>query len=348
MIWAHHLGKQVLPAYADKFSRHDFTLPQLFACLVLREHQRKSYRGTEALLRDSPEWCAAIGMDRAPDHNTLCRAFGIVARLGGLNRMLDLQARWAKRCGGLIQSPNKPAALDSSLFESRHVSRHFEKRCRETAGRAKRKKGRKGAKKQGDRRRSQTIKRLPKLSLAISSLSHLILAARPSTGGGPDYGHFKPLLTDTRRRAAVKKVVADCGFDSEPNHVIARQELGVRSIMPAGTGRPGKHDKPPAGRWRRRMRRLLRTKRGRRRSGYTQRWQAETVNSMIKRNLGSALRARTAPRRSMELMLRCVTHNLMIFRRARATEGRDRAGTSRFLFEWRRPISRRYSAPALA
>jgi transposase len=37
---------------------------------------------------------------------------------------------------------------------------------------------------------------------------------------------------------------------------------------------------------------------------------------MIKRNLGSALRARTARRRSMELMLRCVTHNLMIFSHA--------------------------------
>jgi transposase len=45
---------------------------------------------------------------------------------------------------------------------------------------------------------------------------------------------------------------------------------------------------------------------------YGQRWQAETVNSMIKRNLGSALRARTAPRRRNELLLRVVTHNLMI------------------------------------
>jgi transposase len=45
---------------------------------------------------------------------------------------------------------------------------------------------------------------------------------------------------------------------------------------------------------------------------YGQRWQAETVNSMIKRNLGSALRARTARRRSKELLLRVVTHNVMI------------------------------------
>ena len=111
-------------------------------------------------------------------------------------------------------------------------------------------------------------------------------------------------------------MVADSGFDSESNHQIARQDMGVRSIMPAGTGRPGKDEKLPSGYWRRRMRRQLHTKRGRRRSGYTQRWQVETVNSMLKRNLGPALRARTARRRSMELMLRCVTHNLMIFSHA--------------------------------
>src|SRR5438045_9637937 len=95
---AFHLACQVLPKYSSKFSRHDFTLPQLFACLVLREHQKKSYRGVEALLRDSAEWCAAIGMDGVPDHNTLCRAFGVVARLGGLNRRLDLPARGAATC----------------------------------------------------------------------------------------------------------------------------------------------------------------------------------------------------------------------------------------------------------
>jgi hypothetical protein len=250
MLCAHHLGKQVLPEYANKFSRRDFTLPQLFACLVLREHQKKSYRGIEALLRDSPEWCAAIGMAAVPDHNTLCRAFGVVARLRNVNRMLDLQARWAKRCR-LVQSRVKPAALDSSLFESRHVSRHFEKRCRETATRhaaakhKQRKNDRKYTKKHGDRRRSQTIKKLPKLSLAVASKSHVILAARATTGGGPDYAHFEPLVFDAWRRADVKVVVADAGFDSEPNHRIARHDMGVRSVMPAGTGRPGKDNKPP-------------------------------------------------------------------------------------------------------
>ena len=91
------------------------------------------------------------------------------------------------------------------------------------------------------------------------------------------------------------------------------------------------------------MKRLLRTKRSRRRCGYTQRWQAETVNSMVKRNLGSALRARTPKRREREMMLRAVVHNVMLLLRRRRSEGRDRAGHSHFLQKCECPL---YLAPA--
>jgi len=306
LLWAHHLGQQIFPDYSCKFSRHDFTLPQLFACLVLREHQKKSYRGIEALLRDCPQWRAAIGMRGAPDHNTLCRAFKFLIKPGNADRMLDLQARWARRFG-MVHSAAKPLAIDSSMFESRHVSRHFEKRCRQS----RRAQLNNPSKKQDNRRRSRTVKRLPKLSLAVSSKSHLILAARATTGGGGDQPHLRPLLLHARRRGKVKSVVADPGYDSEENHCIARQEMKVRSIIPPTSGRPSA--RPPPTRHRRNM--YHRFKRKADQKLYGQRWQAETVNSMIKRNLGSALRARTARRRSRELMLRVVTHNLMIFRR---------------------------------
>ena len=130
---AYELALPLLPAYANAFARHDgFTEAQLFACLVLREHQKKSYRGVEALLADSPGWLADIGADRAPDHNTLWRAFGRLVKRGLMNRMLDQQVAWAEG-EGLVEGHVEPVALDSSLFESRHVSRHFEKRCRQSA-----------------------------------------------------------------------------------------------------------------------------------------------------------------------------------------------------------------------
>jgi hypothetical protein len=68
------------------------------------------------------------------------------------------------------------------------------------------------------------------------------------------------------------------------------------------------------------MRKLLATRRSRRRCSYTQRWQAETVNSMMKRNLGSALRGKTSVSRQRDLALKVLVHNLMILRRSTRVE----------------------------
>jgi hypothetical protein len=304
---AHRLATQCLPQYSDRFSRRDFTLPQLFACLVIREHQKKSYRGVEELLRDSPGWLADIGMNKPPDHNTLWRAFNHLLKPGLIDSMLDLQVDWATQ-RKLIDGRIKPASIDSSMFESRHVSRHFEKRQRQSRRQEEKNRRNSRQKAAANRRRSKVIRGLPKLSLAIDAGSHLILAARATTGGGSDAPFFKPLLEQACRRAKVKTVVADAGYDSESNHVIAREDLGVRSVIPPWIGRPT--TKPPAGRHRRNMSRRFARKADQ--PIYGQRWQSETVNSMIKRNLSSAMRATTARRRAKELLLRSVTHNIMI------------------------------------
>jgi hypothetical protein len=130
---AHQLGQEVLPAYGSHFSRKDFTTAQLFACLVLREHQRKSFRGLEALLIDSPQWLADIGLSKSPDHNTLCRAFDRLMKPALARSMLDLMAKLAQRRKTSRRERHKPLAIDSSMFESRHVSRHFERRRRDSA-----------------------------------------------------------------------------------------------------------------------------------------------------------------------------------------------------------------------
>jgi hypothetical protein len=125
---AFEFGREVLPPYFSPFSRHAFTKPQLFACLVLREHQKKSFRGIEALLVDSPTWLADIGLTKAPDHNTLSRAFNEFVGPDLAMSMLDLMAKLARSRKLLRGDGLKPLTLDSSMFESRHVSRHFERR----------------------------------------------------------------------------------------------------------------------------------------------------------------------------------------------------------------------------
>ena len=53
---AYDLARRILPNHTTRFSRKDFILPQLFACLVVREMLRLSYRKAEAFFRDSPDW----------------------------------------------------------------------------------------------------------------------------------------------------------------------------------------------------------------------------------------------------------------------------------------------------
>lgn len=303
---AYQAAQRVLPDYTTQFSRKDFTLPQLFACLVVREMLRLSYRKAEALLRDSSHWLAEIGVHKPPDHNTLWRAFGVLCTLRRLNSMLDLQAQIFRKARRL-KLRDKPLAMDSTCYEHRHRSRHYDRRCRRMGLAPGGKFGRKTSL-SPDQARSREHKRMPKLAVTGASACHLILSARVHLGSGSDAPDLGPLLRDACRRAPVKTSVADTGYDSEKNHRLAREELSVRSIIPAGIGRPTQ--KPPTGYWRRLMKQRFARKADRR--VYGQRAQVETINSMLKRNLGDELRSRLKQRSKMEMLFRAIVHNLML------------------------------------
>jgi IS5 family transposase len=318
---AYRLGQRVLPDYPVKHARHDFTLPQLFACLVLREFYGLSYRRTEQLLADSPQWLADIGLSEAPDHNTLWRTFGLIVTTRRVNRMLDLHASAFARAR-LLRLWRKPLALDSTCFEQRHRSAHYDRRCRQMQLRGEgaanaitpEKPGKWGPSVNAARRRR--VSALPKLSLAVAAACHVILAAVVRTGNGSDSPDFQTLLYRAWKRAPVKVVVADAGYDAEHNHRIAGQDMGVRSIIPPGIGRPT--SKLPGGHWRRHM--AKRFKRKADAKHYGQRSQSETVHSMLKRNQGSALRSRTPQRRKQEMLLRVLTHNIALLAELEAEE----------------------------
>jgi hypothetical protein len=309
---AYRLGQRILPERFRKTSRRDFTPAQLFACLVLREFYGLSYRRTEQLLRDSPQWLADIGLSAAPDHNTLWRALAAILKAKRVNRALDLLAGDFQQAR-LLQLDRKPLALDSTCFEQRHRSKHYDRRCRGMAVREQRERPGKWGKSVNDAR-SQGLRRMPKLSVAVAASCHLILAAKARTGNGSDAPDFDALLFQSWKRAPVKVAVADAGYDSEANHRIAREDMGVRSIISPGIGRPT--SKPPTGRWRRHMARRFARKADQ--DQYGQRAQSETVHSMIKRNQGSALRSRTPERRKKEMLLRVLTHNIMLAAEAKS------------------------------
>lgn len=307
MRQAWQLASRIWPDYSNAASRHDFTLPQLFACLIVREMLKLSYRKTEKLLHDSPDWLSEIGMSRAPDHNTLWRAFGKIVEVRPVNRMLDLLAELFAE-SRLLGLSSKPLSIDSTCYERRHRSRHYDRVCRKMHLREGGKYTERTAE-DVNRSRSKKVRQLPKLALAVASACHLILAARTHIGNGSDQPDFDPLLYRSWKRAPVRVVVADAGYDSEKNHRLARLDMNVRSIIPPKIGRPT--NKPPARHFRRLMQQRFKRKADRK--AYGQRAQSETVNSMMKRNFSDALRSIRSRRREQEMLLRSLAHNLMLW-----------------------------------
>ena len=153
-----------------------------------------------------------------------------------------------------------------------------------------------------------SYRRFPKLALVVDCRTHLILAAVSGRGPSPDCPHVREALRAARERRQIQAVLADAGYDAEWVHQFIRDELDMRSFIPPTAGRPT--DKPPAGRYRRAMRTYFRRPKQRRR--YGQRWQVETVFSMIKRRLGECVNACSDRRQRRAMLLKAIVHNILI------------------------------------
>ena len=181
------------------------------------------------------------------------------------------------------------AAIDSTGLETRHVSAYYTKRC--------------------GRHKGHYKHRYPKLSAVCDTQNHLILGVFINRGPKPDHIEARATVAASLRQQGFRRLLGDAGYESEAFHTFCREELGIESIIPTTPrGRP-RHDggaKATTGKYRREMKRRLPKK------TYGQRWQIETVFSMLKRNLGASLRSRKRYAINREILLRVLTHNLMI------------------------------------
>jgi hypothetical protein len=240
--------------------------------------------------------------------NTLWRAFEKLLKPGKIQRALDVLNEADKQINRDLAT--KPLSIDSTCYEDHHRSDHYRRVCDKWRQKKKKKKRKSPGSwgKSVNRARRRKVRRMPKLTLAVAAASHRILAMKAVLGNGSDIPDLLPMLTAASRCGKVKTAVADAGYDSEDNHRIARQDMGVRSIIPPGIGRPT--SKLPTGRWRRLMAKRMARKADRK--VYGQRAQSETAHSMMKRNQSSALRARKPENQKKEMMLRALTHNIML------------------------------------
>ena len=117
---------------------------------------------------------------------------------------------------------------------------------------------------------------------------------------------FERILKTAADKFSIEYILADAGYDSESNHCYARHEHNIKSIIPPKCGRPQLKQRPFTGRYRQLMRTDFDKK------TYGQRWQVETVFSMIKRNFGDTINARGYQAQCREMMLLVITHNIAV------------------------------------
>ena len=183
------------------------------------------------------------------------------------------------------------AAIDSTGLEAGHISRYFVRRKRA---------------KELEKHEKTYYRRWPKLSIVCDCHNHMILSVMSTRGPSVDVNQFQKTLKSAVQTYHIKHILADAGYDSESNHRYARETCGIQSTIPPNHGRPRLTPKPFKGKYRE----LMRTNFDK--ETYGQRWQVETVFSMIKRNVGEVVYARSYWAQCREMMLLVLTHNIAV------------------------------------
>jgi len=277
-------AQRALPEYAHRYSPKKFTQHQLFACLVLKHFLRTDYRGLAAQLADNPSLTTILGLRQVPHFTTFQKASRRLLLTAPVRKLLRSTVRLHLGRKRRV----KRAAIDSTGLECTSASGYFVRRRSRVENPGK----------------TIVYHHYPKLSVVSSTDDHFIYALDARRGPRPDVDEFRPLVAEATQVVRLVQLAADAGYDSEGNHEFARDEHGIRTIIPAKHGRPT--TKLPTGRYRRLMKERFD------REAYRRRSQVETVISMIKRRQGAHVHARSYHSQCRELRLLVLTHNIMI------------------------------------
>src|SRR5580765_632335 len=111
-------GALLLPAYSCAASKHAFTQPQLFACLVYKYYRRLTYRETAEELAMSSELRQLLGITKTPHYSTLSK----------FSTRVLTEERFAQALSFLLKDARpqvKLAAMDSSGLGKSTASTYY-------------------------------------------------------------------------------------------------------------------------------------------------------------------------------------------------------------------------------
>jgi hypothetical protein len=285
---AFQVATRALPPYRSRFSKHQFTQPQLLAVLCLMRYEDWTFREAEVRLSEHRELRQALQLQTVPDYITLYR---FLKRLDDetIERGLGETVR---RLRGGRRRVRVSAALDGTGLSPNAVSTFFIRRMEQHA--------------RGMTRHRHWLKWL----IVADLKQQILLAQRARQGPWCDTRALPSLVDAAGQLAPIGLVLADAEFDSEANHQHIRRRWGARSIIPANPRRG-----VPEGAIRNQMYRAFPQKE------YRQRAKIETIFSVIKRKLSSRAPGRSLASQIRQALLLGLAYNLYRLRHPMWPEG---------------------------
>jgi hypothetical protein len=270
------IGQAVLPAYRSKFSKQQYTQPQLLALLCLMRYEDWTFREAEVRVAEHRELQVALGLHRVPDYTTLYR---FLRRLDEAVLEQTLSAVVAR----LRPQPSPPAtvAVDATGLTPGAISTFFVKRAK-------------------DREPGFTWRHWLKWMLAVDVDRRIILAQTARRGPTNDCATLRPLVDTAHQQGPIGLVLADAEFDSERNHQHVRQVVQANSIIPAKRGSAKWHIQGIRAQMRQNFPGPL----------YRRRGLIESVISAVKRKLSARAPGRSLSTQCLQALLLGLAYNI--------------------------------------
>jgi hypothetical protein len=274
------VGRAVLPRYRSRFSKRQFTQPQLLAILCLMRYEDWTFREAEVRLSEHRELRQVLGLVSVPDFTTLYR---FLQRLD--DQTIDRAVgETVRRLRGSLRQGRKRArvAVDATGLAQGAVSTFFVRRMHHHG------------------QKPLPWRHWLKWVVAVDLDQQFVLSQLARRGPWNDCANLPAVVEAASEQTRIGLVLADAEFDSERNHTYIRQHLGAQSVIPAKRGKKTWRLHGVRAEMRRAFPQRL----------YRRRALIESLFSSVKRKLSARAPGRSLPMQMRQALLLGLSFNL--------------------------------------
>ena len=273
------VASSVLPRYRTRFSKRQFTQPQLLAVLCLMRYEDWTFREAEVRLSEHRELQRVLALTSVPDYTTLYR---FLKRLGDGPIHQALGATVRRLRGKSRRKRRARVAVDATGLAQGAVSTFFVRRMH-----------------------PHTHKPMPwrhwlKWLVVVDLDRQMVLSQLARRGPWNDCANLPAVVRAASQETRIGLLLADAEFDSERNHTYIRRELGAQSVIPAKRGKKTWRIHGVRAEMRRAFPRRV----------YRKRTLIETVFSSVKRKLSARAPGRTLAMQMRQALLLGLAYNI--------------------------------------